>query len=74
MNYFLRFVYLLLGVAGLGLLAYQVIETFPDVNPMDILVITIPDLLFFFLAYRTYPVESVSHVQRSYQQRKVSDY
>ena len=74
MNYVLRFVYLLLGIAGLGLLGYQVIETFPDVNPIDILVITIPDLLFFFLAYRTYPVDPVSQDQGSYQQRKVSDY
>ena len=74
MNYVLRFVYLLLGIAGLGLLGYQVIETFPDVDPIDILVITIPDLLFFFLAYRTYPVEPVAQSQRSYQHRKVSDY
>ena len=74
MNYVLRFVYLLLGIAGLGLLGYQVINTFPDVNPIDILVITIPDLLFFFLAYKTYPAEPVPQRQRSYQQRKVSDY
>lgn len=74
MNYVFRFVYLLLGIAGLVLLGYHVIETFPDVNPIDILVITIPDLLFFFLAYKTYPDEPVHQSQRSYQHRKVSDY
>ena len=55
MSSLLRFLYLVLGIAGLVLLVYRVIETFPDVNPIDMLVITVPDMLFFFLAYKTYP-------------------
>jgi hypothetical protein len=58
MSSLLRFLYLVLGIAGLVLLVYRVIETFPDINPIDVLVITVPDMLFFFLAYRTYPAES----------------
>jgi hypothetical protein len=56
MNIALRFFYLLGGIAGLALLGYQVVVTFPDINPINVLVITIPDMVFFFLAYKTYPV------------------
>jgi hypothetical protein len=48
--------------------------TFPDINPVDVLVITIPDMLFFFLAYKTYPAETVIKPQQSYQRTKVSNY
>jgi hypothetical protein len=58
MNPKFRFVYLLLGFVGLGLLIYQVMSTLPDINPISVLIITVPDMLFFFLAYKTYPVES----------------
>jgi hypothetical protein len=57
MSSLLRFLYLICGIAGLVLLVYRVIETFPDINPMDVLVITVPDMLFFFLAYKTYPAQ-----------------
>jgi len=57
MNPKFRYLYLLGGVAGLALLIYQAITTFPDINPIHILVITIPDMVFFFLAYKTYPEE-----------------
>ena len=57
MGLLLRFVYLICGIAGLIVLGYRVIETFPDINPIDVLVITIPDMLFFFLAYKTYPAQ-----------------
>jgi len=33
-------------------------STLPDINPISVLIITVPDMLFFFLAYKTYPVES----------------
>jgi hypothetical protein len=58
MNPKFRFVYLLLGFVGLGFLIYQVMSTLPDINPISVLIITVPDMLFFFLAYKTYPVES----------------
>ncbi len=52
-----RILYLLLGAAGLAFLIYVIITTFDNINPVDILIITIPDMLFFFLAYKTYPAE-----------------
>jgi hypothetical protein len=64
MTSLLRFVYLICGIAGLAVLVYRVIETFPDVNPIDMLVITVPDMLFFFLAYKTYPAESTTRRYR----------
>jgi len=55
---FLRFLYLIFGIVGLVVLVYRVIDTFPDINPIDVLVIAVPDMLFFFLAYKTYPAKS----------------
>ena len=62
MNPRYRFVYLLLGFIGLAYLAYYVITTFTEssdvVNPGFVLLITVPDMVFFFLAYKTYPAEN----------------
>ena len=55
MNPKFRYVYLLLGVIGLAFLIYHVIDTFPDTDPIYVLLITVPDTLFFYLAYKTYP-------------------
>jgi len=55
MNPKFRSVYLVGGVIGLILLIYEVANTFPDIDPLHVLVITVPDLVFFFLAYKTYP-------------------
>ncbi len=55
MNPKYRPLYLLLGIAGLFLLFYYGLTTFPDVNPINILCITVPDMLFVYLAYKTYP-------------------
>ncbi len=57
MNPKYRFFYLLGGAIGLALLVYNAITTFPDIDPVNTLVITVPDMLFFYLAYKTYPVE-----------------
>jgi len=57
MNPKFRILYLLVGFAGLALLIFQIISTLPDVNPVNMLLITVPDMLFFFLAYKTYPAE-----------------
>ncbi|WP_259066435.1 hypothetical protein HDF24_21965 [Mucilaginibacter sp. X4EP1] len=51
----LRVLYLVVGTAGLIYLVYFMVTTFPNTDPAKVLVITIPDMLFFFLAYRTYP-------------------
>ena len=53
----LRAFYLFFGFLGLAFLLYQVIVAYPDFNPINVLMITIPDMLLFLLAYRTYPVE-----------------
>jgi len=53
-----RFLYLLLGTIGLVLLAYEIIANFPEFNPERVLLIALPDMLLFFLAYKTYPEES----------------
>jgi hypothetical protein len=59
MNQKFRYLYLLLGFAGLIYLVYHVISNFNEgVNPINVLLITIPDMLFFFLAYKTYPIET----------------
>ncbi len=58
MNPKFRPFYLLGGAAGLALLIYQAVITYPDINPASVLFITIPDMVFFFLAYKTYPVEN----------------
>ncbi|MDF2432988.1 MAG: hypothetical protein JWP44_2619 [Mucilaginibacter sp.] len=57
MNPKFRYVYLLGGVLGLALLIYQIVDNFPDFNPGMVLLITVPDMVFFFLAYKTYPEE-----------------
>jgi uncharacterized membrane protein len=57
MNPKFRALYLLLGFVGLAVLIYEIISTLPDVNPINVLIVTVPDMLFFFLAYKTYPVE-----------------
>jgi hypothetical protein len=50
-----RVLYLVAGAAGLIYLVYFMVATFPNVDPVRTLVITVPDMLFFFLAYKTYP-------------------
>ena len=70
MNPKFRALYLVLGAAGLILLGYYTIKSFPEINPGMILLITVPTMLFFFLAYKTYPIieeprSQYSHVRRS---------
>ena len=55
-----RFLYLLLGTIGLVLLAYEIIAHLPAFNPERVLLISLPDMLLFFLAYRTYPETETS--------------
>ncbi len=54
----LRAVYLIGGFIGLFLLIFQTISSISDINPANILLISLPDMLLFYLAYRTYPVEA----------------
>lgn len=62
MNPKYRAVYLLFGFTGLLYLLYHLIVNFAiygiyGLNPGVILLIAIPDLVLFFLAYKTYPSE-----------------
>jgi hypothetical protein len=77
MNTKLRYLYLFLGGIGFVFLFYYFFDNLSDISDIDpvrILVIAIPDLLFFFLAYRTYPPEISPKRPESYQHRKVSNY
>jgi hypothetical protein len=56
-----RTLYLLLGFAGLAFLIFHLITTFQDLNPVSVLSITVPDMVFFLLAYKTYPIEKESN-------------
>ena len=59
MNAKYRFFYLFAGFVGLGYLVYHAIATYADgINPGSILVISLTDMVFFFLAYKTYPSET----------------
>lgn len=54
-----RVIYLLLGFTGLVYLICRVIFTMSaELNLGVIILIAIPDLVCFYLAYKTYPVES----------------
>jgi hypothetical protein len=55
MNPKFRFLYLLIAIAGLAFLIYRIIDTFSDIDPLDTLLISLADMLFFYLAYKTYP-------------------
>jgi hypothetical protein len=53
--YLLRTLSLILAFGGLLVLGYYIFIKFPDIEADTILCITVPDLLFFYLAYKTYP-------------------
>jgi hypothetical protein len=77
MNVKFRYLYLLLGAVGFVMLFYYFFQNLPEISnidPIHILVIAVPDMLFFFLAYKTYPPEKEPRRQESYQHRKVSNY
>lgn len=54
-TYITRIFTLTVAVAGLFVFGYYVFTHFPDLDPAIILGITLPDMVFFYLAYRTYP-------------------
>ncbi len=57
MNPKYRFLYLLTGFAGLVFMAYDAFIAYPNINPGRVLLIALPDMVVFFLAYKTYPAE-----------------
>jgi hypothetical protein len=50
-----RLLYLFLGFAGLLCSINYIITNFPAISSSTVLLITVPGLVFFFLAYKTYP-------------------
>ena len=76
MNPKFRAFYLLGGTAGLVLLIYQAIVTYPDIDPAIVLLITIPDMVFFYLAYQTYPADDMFEqriAKRDYEERDYTE-
>lgn len=52
-----RLLYVALGAIGLAVLLFEVIVDFNDINPGKIFLIALIDMVFFYLAYKTYPSE-----------------
>jgi len=73
-----RNLYLLIGGIGFIILLYQIISYLPDNlfenDPIKVLTIAVPDMVFVFLAYKTYPAEPETKREQSYHHRKVSNY
>jgi len=65
MNPKYRSLFLLIGFAGFLFLGYDAFMTYPDLNPLRVLLIAFPDLIFFFLAYRTYPADESAQMKTS---------
>lgn len=57
MNPKYRSLYLLIGFAGFLFLGYDAFMAYPELSPLRVLLIAFPDMIFFFLAYRTYPAD-----------------
>jgi hypothetical protein len=57
LTYFVRASTLIIGLCGLFVLGYYICLNFPNVDPEILLCIAVPDMLFFYLAYKTYPVQ-----------------
>ncbi|HZY37482.1 MAG TPA: hypothetical protein VFE53_12580 [Mucilaginibacter sp.] len=74
MNPKYRYLFLSVGAIGLILLCYQIISNLPEIDPVRILLIAVPDMLFVFLAYKTYPPEADAKSSHRYSERKVSNY
>ena len=73
MNPKYRYLYLTIGGIGLALLFYQFFSNLPEIDPIKILLIAVPDMLFVFLAYKTYPPEP-DVKRQTFSERKVSNY
>jgi hypothetical protein len=74
MNPKYRYFYLSVGAVGFIMLFYQIISDLPEIDPIRVLCISVPDLVFFFLAYKTYPSEPEAKGSHHYSHRKASNY
>lgn len=55
MNPKYSYLYLMIAFAGLFFLACDSFIGYRDIDPGRVLLIAIPDMIFFYLAYKTYP-------------------
>lgn len=55
MNTKYAYLYLMIAFAGLLFLGFDSFISYRDINPGRVLLIAIPDMIFFYLAYKTYP-------------------
>lgn len=53
----------MLGFAGLAFLFWDTLMAYPEISPLRTLVVALPDLVIFFLAYRTYPADDTVTVK-----------
>jgi len=56
-----RLVYLFLGFIGLVCSINYIITAFTVINSATVLLVTIPVMAFFMLAYRTWPADGSEH-------------
>jgi hypothetical protein len=49
------YLYLMIAFAGLFFLGCDSFIGYRDIDPGRVLLIAIPDMIFFYLAYKTYP-------------------
>jgi hypothetical protein len=58
MNAKFRPLYLLVGFAGLFFLFFRIIADLQNLDLVLVISVAVPDMLFFYLAYLTYPPEA----------------
>jgi hypothetical protein len=75
MNPKYRYLYLSVGMIGFVILFYKIISDLPEIDPVRILCISVPDMVFFFFAYKTYPPEpEIKRSHSGFNRKKVSGY
>ena len=63
MNPKYRSIALFWGFLGLAVLIFELIANANHFNPRVILGVAIPDMMFFYVAYKTYPAEAVERAR-----------
>jgi hypothetical protein len=66
MNAKLRPLYLLVGFTGLFFLLFRIVADIQNLDLVLVISIAVPDMLFFYLAYLTYPPEADPERYRNY--------
>jgi len=59
-----RMAYILCGIIGYIFLFYYMMDTLPYSNYAEIMLIAAGDMVFFALAYKTYPANETRRIRR----------